>query len=82
MRLGCQLGVAESMWVNESQVGCLVLAKQAQLLRRLSLETYDWDLQYIIEVPSNDTAALEHRIQSLGNNSGEFASALNRSLLE
>eukprot|EP00971_Amphidinium_carterae_P159403 3159880-Amphidinium_carterae.1 len=84
MRLGCQVGVAEIMLVNESQVGCLVMSKQAQLLRRLSLETYDWYLQYIIEVPSNDTAVLEHRIQTLStaNNSGEFASALNRSLLE
>eukprot|EP00971_Amphidinium_carterae_P175809 3485055-Amphidinium_carterae.1 len=70
------------MGVNESQVACLVMSKQAQLLRRLSLETYDWDLQFIIEVPSNDTATLEQRIQALSNNSGKFASALNRSLLE
>eukprot|EP00971_Amphidinium_carterae_P137722 2729811-Amphidinium_carterae.1 len=58
------------------------MSKQTQLLRRLSLETYDWDLQFIIEVPSNDTPTLEQRIQTLSNSSDEFASALNQSLLD
>eukprot|EP00971_Amphidinium_carterae_P006422 126739-Amphidinium_carterae.1 len=85
MRLGCRLGVADSMQVDESQVGCLILSLQiADTLptRRLSVNTFDWDLLFMVEVPTNDTAIIEEWILNLSNHSDELATALNRSLLE
>eukprot|EP00971_Amphidinium_carterae_P231065 4585521-Amphidinium_carterae.1 len=86
MRLGCQRGVAESMWVGESRVDCLITSLQQaagpEFLRRLLAEPFDWSVLFVVEVPDNDTAIVEQRIQNLSSNHREFESSLNRSLLE
>eukprot|EP00971_Amphidinium_carterae_P120891 2394933-Amphidinium_carterae.1 len=87
MRLGCQLGVAESMNVNTSQVMCIV-ASQPQATasddsRRLSVEVLRWNSTFLIEVPDEESAdIIGQHLQIYSQNSTEFFAIFERHLLD
>eukprot|EP00971_Amphidinium_carterae_P023458 462752-Amphidinium_carterae.1 len=87
MRLGCQLGVAESMNVNTSQVMCIVTsqpqATSSDDSRRLSVEILHWNSTFLIKVPDEESAdIIEQHLQIYSQNSTEFFAIFERRLLD
>eukprot|EP00971_Amphidinium_carterae_P053691 1057588-Amphidinium_carterae.1 len=83
MRLGCQLGVAESMNVTTSQVMCIVTSQPQATAsddsRRLSVEILLWNSTFLIEVPDEESAdIIEQHLQNYSQNSTEFFAIFER----